>query len=108
MPLNETQIIALRALLNVHAQSDAGPLGGTLSSTLNNRLQTLSDAESADISDILTQYSAIRYETGILSGDYNDDPERKRSLLRTQLIAVLQINPSDYTNSQPFTIERGS
>lgn len=106
MALTEAQKIEIRELLQIRQGSSKVDFSRSITTALDEKINALSNEKITEIQEILTQYTAIKYDTGILTGEYSDDPSKKRRLLRDYLMTVLDFNPQNYQNATPFNIER--
>ena len=107
MPLTIAQKIEARSLLQVRAGNAGLPAAGSLSGQVDQRLAALNADEIAAVIAILTEYAAVKYDTGILQGEYSDNPAQKRALLRVHLLSVLNIDPAHYAPADAPEIGRG-
>jgi hypothetical protein len=107
MPLTEAQKIDIRALLQVRQQTGMLALGKLAFSALETKMNALGSEAISAAEEILAEYDKIKYETGRLQGEYNDDPNQKRALLRNRLITLLDFDPADYAEKNPWELGRG-
>jgi hypothetical protein len=112
MPLTETEIISVRMLLKLRSGMPNNSGASLVTTMLNRRISALSPAAVTAVQTILTQFSAVQFQSGELHGDYESSPQRQRDLLRRHLITVLDFDPADYGSTAdspyPRQLERGS
>jgi hypothetical protein len=108
MTLSEAQKIEVRSLLQVRQTVAYYAPGKNPIAILNEKLDGLNSDQIAEVQEILTEYANVKFDTSTLQGEYNDDPDRKRHLLRQHLITVLDFDPADYAGDTRLEMERGS
>lgn len=115
MPITEAQRIKIRKILGVYEdmltqQGYLNPTGFISPySHLNKILDSLNPDQVAEVSAILEQYAKVEFSTGVLAGDFKDDPANRRALIKEQMIIAVNFNPRDYGvgAGNGFSIERG-
>ena len=96
MALTDAQTLDIHQLLGVPYGDFAGNPNWRASHDLTARLSGLSAAQEEKVSEILSEFATVRYATGRLSGEYSDDPARRRGLLKRAMASLLAYDPGDY------------
>lgn len=95
MGLSEAQKIKVRKILGVYKEMNftgfLAPYG-----ELENRLDLLTADQVTEVESILAEYAKVEFSTGVLSGDFSDDPVNRRQLIKEQMVLVVNFNPRDY------------
>lgn len=95
MALTEQQKIKVRKLLGIYREMR---FSGHLNpyDYLEQAFDALSDDQIEEVEMILGQYAKVEFSTGVLSGDFSDDPANRRALLKQQMTTTINFNPKDY------------
>lgn len=95
MALTEPQKIKVRKLLGIYREMR---FSGYLNpyDYLEQAFDALSDDQVEEVETILAQYAKVEFSTGVLSGDFTDDPANRRALLKEQIGIAINFNPKDY------------
>jgi hypothetical protein len=105
--LSEAQKIEIRQILRVRKDAITYLLGQSALDALNAKLASLSADQITAVGELLTEWDKVKYATGVLKGDYNDDPARKRSLIKERLVTTIDFDPADYGIGGCLEIGRG-
>lgn len=63
---------------------------------LNRIFDSLTADQVDEVETLLEQYAKVEFSTGVLSGDFQDDPAARRSLIKQQMVITINFNPKDY------------
>lgn len=94
--LTEAQKIEAHALMGIQYGDKTSNLQQFISRDFIAVLDGLSPAQESLVSDILLEYAKVKFATGRLNGDFEDDPDRKRQNLKKVLISTTGFNPEEY------------
>ncbi len=105
MALTEAQKIKVRKVLGVHQEQQFYG-GETPYTALEEKLANLSDAQIDEVETILVEYAKVEFSTGKLTGEYQDNPANKRSLLKQHVVNTIGFDPAAYGLGPSLNIGR--
>jgi hypothetical protein len=106
MALTDLQKIDVRMVLGVNYGENLYNEDRWASQALEDVLDALSAAQEDRVADILAEFEKVKFSSGRLTGEFQDDPARKRANLRESMIVVTGFNPDIYGKSN-FELGRG-
>ncbi len=95
MAVTAAQKIKIRKILGIYQEmSFLGQLNPY--DYLEKRLDALTVDQVAEVETLLEQYAKVEFSTGVLAGDFQDDPINRRALIKQQMVITVNFNPRDY------------
>lgn len=95
MSLTEAQKLKVRKILGIYQEMRfAGFLNPY--DYLNKAFDALDADQIAEVETILTEYAKVEFSTGVLTGEFQDNPADRRALIKSQMVIAINFNPRDY------------